>query len=49
MMNRFYAEISGKKQFIADKHVLFNINVGAIAIDRIPTRWSEPKIGSFRH
>ena len=42
MMNRFYAEISGKNQFIADKQVLFNVSFGDIVIDRIPTRWSEP-------
>ena len=41
MMNTFYAEISVKNQLIADKQVLFNINVGAIAIDRILARWSE--------
>ena len=41
MMNRFHAEISGKNQFIADKQALFNVNIGAIAIDRNPTRWSE--------
>ncbi len=48
MMNRFYAEISGKNQFTANKPTLFNLSVGAIAIYRIPTRWSVSAKPSYK-